>query len=237
MRCGSSISAWPWATTASMTVCQSQSSSSATSETVRPSRPTCTVAHLPARSVIAAAGAAIRGSVSVNVTTEQPAFGQRHRRFDHTSRVRRPKHGRSASSTSSTSWAWTPPPQPGHTGRSARVVIAIRTNRGHSPTPMTLTSGRPTSSSHMRVGSVSNRGSSIRMRKTHPESSSPCPRPGTPALPHPTPRSEAPVVVLCSDHRRWPEDLDAELTHDPSDPLVVDLEALLDQPPGDPRHP
>ena len=50
--------------------------------------------------------------VSVNVTTEQPAFGQRHRRFDHTSRVRRPKHGRSASSTSSTSWAWTPPRQP-----------------------------------------------------------------------------------------------------------------------------
>ena len=40
------------------------------------------------------------------------------------------------------------------------VVIAMRRKCGQSPTPFTLTSGRPTSSSHMRVGLVSNRGSS-----------------------------------------------------------------------------
>jgi hypothetical protein len=40
------------------------------------------------------------------------------------------------------------------------VVIAIRNQPGQSPTPFTITSGKPTSNSHMRFGSVSNKGSS-----------------------------------------------------------------------------
>ena len=51
----------------------------------------------------------------------------------------------------------TAPSQHGHPGRSTRVVIATRKNSGQSPTPTTLTSGKPTRNSHVRVGSVSKR--------------------------------------------------------------------------------
>ena len=113
----------------------------------------------PVRSVIAARSAAMRSSDSPNVTIRHVGFGHRHRCFNHTSRVRRPKHGRSANSTSSMRWRHTTPAQPEHDGRDARAEIEIRNQCGQSPTPFTSTSGRPTSSSHVRVGSVSNRGS------------------------------------------------------------------------------
>ena len=49
-RCGSPISGWLYAATASITVCQSQPRSAATSLTVRPCRPICTVAQRAAGS-------------------------------------------------------------------------------------------------------------------------------------------------------------------------------------------
>ena len=125
-------------------------------------RPTWNVAHRPARSVIAARSSRRCGHrTSTKVTTRHAGFGHRHRCFDQTKRVRRPKHGRSDQFDLDAAVA-------PHHGRhspdtaaaSARVVIAIRNQCGQSPTPFTLTSGRPTSSSHMRVGLVSNRGSS-----------------------------------------------------------------------------
>ena len=76
--------------------------------TVRPSRPTWIVAHRPARSVIAAAGAAMRWSVWVNVITEQPTLRQRNRRFDHTNRARRPKRSTTSSNASSASRSGSP---------------------------------------------------------------------------------------------------------------------------------
>jgi len=105
-------------------------------------------------------GDSMRSLVSTKVTTSQFGFGQRHLDLDHTSRVRRPKHARSTSSTSTSSSCHNPPPHPRHDCLAARVVISIRNHLGQSPTPLMLTSGSPTSNSHMRVGSVSNRGSS-----------------------------------------------------------------------------
>ena len=82
----------------SLTVCQSQPNSSASSATVRPSRPTCSVTHRPARSVNASRGAAIARSWPVHDPTGQPAAGQHQRCLRHTSRARRPNAGRSISS-------------------------------------------------------------------------------------------------------------------------------------------
>src|SRR4051812_47704365 len=45
----------------------------------------------------------------------------------------------------------------GEPNSAAVVVIMIRRHFGHSPTPTRTTSGGPTNSAHMRVGSVSNR--------------------------------------------------------------------------------
>ena len=73
--------------TASLTVCQSQASSAATSLTVRPP-PTCTVAHLAARVVSKQFFAAMRWSLSTqdlfaqrSFDTAHPVFlpGERHR--------------------------------------------------------------------------------------------------------------------------------------------------------------
>jgi hypothetical protein len=56
-----------------------------------------------------------------------------------------------------------------------RLAITTRNQLGHSPTPATTTSSRPTSSAHMRVGSLSNRGSSTRSPSTPSESRAPVP--------------------------------------------------------------
>ena len=73
--------------------------------------------------------------------------------------------------------------------RARRVAITIRSQPGHSPTPTTVTSGRPTSSAHMRVGSVSNRGSSTRIGVRHRQSRGPLCRERGP-LPALTPPSD-----------------------------------------------
>ena len=73
-------------------VCHEQPSSSSASATVLP-RPTCHVAHLPARVVNRARTGAIRGSCSVNDPTPHPASGRRPRRFRHSRITDRPKLG------------------------------------------------------------------------------------------------------------------------------------------------
>ncbi len=75
------------------------------------------------------------------------------------------------------------------------MVIAIRNQPGQLPTAFTFTSGKPTSNSHMRVGSVSNRGSSNSddldtVRFTGPL----CRARDLPQQAELTPRSEAPVL-------------------------------------------
>jgi len=103
-RAGSSTSGVPYAITASFTVCQSQPSSRATSATVRACRPTCSVAHRLARSVIASLGAAMRRSWLVHDPTGQASSGQHQRCLCHISRAGRPKQPRSTNSTTGRSF-------------------------------------------------------------------------------------------------------------------------------------
>lgn len=111
-----------------MTVCQSQPSWRATSATVRPSRPTCTVTHRPARSVIAARAGAIRASVSVQVPVSHAGSGQRQRRLRHTSTAGRPNAGRSTSVTTGRSLTHALVPQPVQPTTS--VVVSTCTRSG-----------------------------------------------------------------------------------------------------------
>ena len=141
------------ATTASITVCQSHPRSSATSCTERPCPPTCRVTQRAARVVSAHRADAICGSCSVHVRRHT---GHCQRCLHHTNRAGRPNTGRSTNTTSRVSCRHADRPQ--HDGRSGLVVIAIRNHPGHSPTPTTVTPDRPTSSAHMRVGSVSKQG-------------------------------------------------------------------------------
>ena len=91
------------------TVCQSQPSSSATPDTVRP-RPTCHVAHLAAREVNRARTGATRESCSANDPTPHTASGHSHRRFHHTRSTDRPKQGRSTNRALFQPLLNTPPP-------------------------------------------------------------------------------------------------------------------------------
>ena len=90
----------------------------------------------------------------------QPAL-HCQRTLRHTKTAGRPKHGRSASSTRSRSFTDTHPSQRGQQGRDARVSIVTRSRSPVSVTSRTLTSPRPTSSSHMAIGSDDNRDSRI----------------------------------------------------------------------------
>ena len=142
--------------TASLTVCQSQPSSTPISSTVRPQRPTCSVTHRPARSVNASRGAAIvasslgprrpshtPGSGTPTDACATPAGSAARTPADRPARPRR-----------------VPSPSPGHRSPdtpAASPVVSMCTNNGpsrSSTTPSTRTAGRPTSNSHMRVGSV-----------------------------------------------------------------------------------
>ena len=169
--------------------CASPSSrSAATSATERPWRPTCTVAHRAARVVNAQRLDAIRGSCSVQrpptrratpalLAPHQPGRAAEHRQIDQLDladpvTMRRPRRSTTAARARSRS-------------RSA----ATAATRRHRPR---VTSGRPTSSAHMRVASVSNRGSSrLDRRQTPSESRAPVPRPGPlpDRSPHPQIRS------------------------------------------------
>ena len=173
-----------------MIVCPSQSNSRATSATVRPFRPTCSVTHRPARSVITRRGAAIVETFSVNVATGHASVGHAHRNLRHASRVGLPKHGKSTSSTTGRSFTRNGPSQSGQVGGGARVSTWTRNGPSSmSSTPSTVTSGNPTRSAHMRVGSSSTGASpGSGRRKTPPDSQSPCLQPRT----HTPLRSEAP---------------------------------------------
>ncbi len=65
--------------------------------------------------------------------------------------VGRPKHGRSTSRTTARCFTLSRPPQPGQAGRGVRVLIV--TSNQSSVTSRMLTSGKPISSSHMRIES------------------------------------------------------------------------------------
>jgi hypothetical protein len=84
--------------TASITVCQSQPSSTATSAMLRPCRPTC-VAHRPAPDANKLRDDPIIGSASAH---DRPHDGHRHRLLNHTNLVGRPNTGRSRASPPAT---------------------------------------------------------------------------------------------------------------------------------------
>ena len=143
----------PQRMTSLLTVCQSQPSSLATADTVRPSRPTISAAHRPARQVNNPRSGAIRGSCSVNEPAPQPRSGHSRRCFRHARRTRRPNAGRSTSSTSLSPFDHTRPPHPGHDGRDSPTV---RTSTSRAPSRGSLTSSistspNPTITSHMRL--------------------------------------------------------------------------------------
>ena len=86
----------------------------------------------------------------------QSASGQHQRRLYQMRRVGRPNEGRSISATSGRSFTEANDPQVGQPTRTNLVSTRICSGRpGCSSMPSTFTSGKPTSSSHMRVGSVS----------------------------------------------------------------------------------
>jgi hypothetical protein len=110
----------------------------------------------PLDRVIAALGAAIRVSMCVHDPAGHVLCRHDHRCLRHTSRAGRPKHGRSTSSTGVRSFTLAWHPHARHHARPGRdsTCTAIAAPRWSS-TAKTFTSGKPTSSSHMRVGSVS----------------------------------------------------------------------------------
>jgi hypothetical protein len=99
-------------------------------------------------------------------------------------RVGRPKHGRSTSSTLARSLIAPPPAHPEHNGRGSRVSMCTRSSPpGPSSTPSTTTEGRPTSSSHTRVGSTSTGLSRTRRPRQTSSSQSACTASGMPYTP------------------------------------------------------
>ena len=117
------------------------------------------------------------GSSPVHDPTGHAPWRHRQRCLRHTSRARRPNTGRSTSSTSGRSFTSATVPQPRHIGRGRRDSTWIRNGRaGSSTTPSTFTSGRPTSSSHMRVGLISTGALRIVRRQNPPILRAPVPR-------------------------------------------------------------
>ena len=114
----------------SITVHQHTPSSRATTATGSASSPTWRVASAPARSVRTARGATC-SVLSVQVLAAQSRSTQRQRRFSQTSRVGRPKHGRSLMSTLTRSLASARTPQVAHQTKSAVVsTVHDRFGRG-----------------------------------------------------------------------------------------------------------
>lgn len=85
--------------------------------------------------------------------------GQHQRCLCQTSRAGWPKAGRSTSSTVGRFFTHATTPQDGQPAFTVRSSTCTTTLVAVSSTPSTVTAGKPTSSSHMRVGSVSTRGS------------------------------------------------------------------------------
>src|SRR5665213_3718788 len=140
--------------TASLTVCQSHPSSRATSLTLLALRPTCSVIHRPARSVIIRRFDAIRGSSSVQDPVGQLGSGHRNLRFRQITRIGRPPMDRSTSSTRRRSFTWATTP---HEGQPCTDRVSSTCTRraapGTSSTSRITTLGRPTSDTHrLQIG-------------------------------------------------------------------------------------
>ena len=162
-RSGWSIKTLPKASTASLTVCQSQPRTAATSLTVRPFLPTSTVAHRPALSVNLSLDPAIRSSTSVHEPTGHVVSGQRHRRLCQWRLTGEPKVGRSTKATTRHPLSVATEPQERHPSTEAFVWMCSSTESlAWRTAPSTLTSGRPTSSSLTLAGSVSSDEGSLR---------------------------------------------------------------------------
>ncbi len=103
--------------------------------------------------VIANLGAAILESWLVHDRRPHPGLGQVNRCLCHTSRAGRPNTGRSTNSTRRRSLTTPTEPQSGH-DRDGCATSMCTLSGVVSSTASTLTSGSPTSSSHMAIGSV-----------------------------------------------------------------------------------
>lgn len=156
-RFGSSTSGVPWRTTAFITVHQHTASSRATTATGMASSPTWRVASAPARNVSTARGATC-SVPSVQVFAGQSGSAQRHRRFSHTSRTVRPKHGRSLMSTRRRSWASARTPQVAQPATSAVVSTVTVISAGNRSTLSTRKPSSPSMASAWPIASSIVRG-------------------------------------------------------------------------------
>src|SRR5215216_5261242 len=118
------------------------------------------------------------------------------------------------------------------------AVITMRSHPGHSPTPTTTTSGRPTSSAHMRVPSVSKQGlprlDDVRHRDNR---RAPVPRPGPLPADHPTIRSEAPLSVDLPADDQPTRALRGSALLEPEDPDDLAAVSRQSATPSQPRKP
>ncbi len=156
-RSGSSTSGAPCSTTAFMTVHQHTPNSSATLETGRASSPTWRHASLPARRVMTRC-ASMWSERSVQVFASHACSRQRQRRFRHTNRAGRPKHGKSRISIDRRSCASARAPHAAHHATVAVVSTAITSSSFVSCTASTRNPSSPRSASASPIPSLIARG-------------------------------------------------------------------------------
>ena len=200
----------------SLTVCQSQPSSRATAATARRSRPTCSVSQRPARWVTEQRCPAIRWSLVVHDRCGHSGSGHVRRTLCQASTTGLPNAGRSVSLT--TRWPLIQPraPQVGQSCCQCSGEPTCTTNGPASPrdsTPRTTTSGRPTSSSHIRVGSVSTGVLPVQGSWSKPTLAGPLPR--TPSRHARRPQPDTP----CPPDRQQPQGPSCQ-THGRSEPKL-----------------
>jgi hypothetical protein len=165
--------------------------------------------HRPARSHSFDRDAAMTGNRSVNdrrPDTHSPRI------LRDAGTAGRPKQGRSVNSTVFRSLTVTGDPHSGYGGRSSPVSTTTRSRSLASVTSRTLTSGRPTSSPHLAIGSDEARTPGSGWFRTPPDSSGPCCSSRTPAAI--TPRSNAkrhhmPTRTVGRERRGWGEPVQA----------------------------
>jgi len=138
-RVGSSTTGSPNSRTARMTVCQPTPSVRASSLTVRPYRPTCSKAHLRARSVSTARGR-IAADRSVQLACGQPGSRQIHTRWCHNSTTGRPAMGRSRTRCGRRSFAVATTP---HRGQPVLPSVVSTTRSSSPPSSATATTAKP----------------------------------------------------------------------------------------------
>jgi Transposase len=154
---GSSTSGVPCSMTAFMIVHQHTPSSSASWLTGRAFSPTCRHASTPARRVNTTC-ASTCSLDSVHVRAGHSGCRQRHLRLIHRSRVGRPKHARSRTSTGIRSCGSARAPQLRQCVRTAVVSTVITTSQSASTTSRTRNPGSPNSASTRPIPSFIVRG-------------------------------------------------------------------------------